>query len=536
MRNLFIFLSLFLLLFSCTEQPSEYTLEVSITPENSGTVSPSNGVYEEESSVTLKGTPSEGYIFKEWRDGVTGITNPVSVTMNSDKKIVGVFEKKLYPLTITIEGEGTVTEEIIQIKSTSYPHGSTVELTGVPSEGWKFVEWSGDFDSSENPIQLEITTETSINVTFEKECMEQYPLIDLKQPSYFTNILYHPPNILEFLSDYDVQGYDYGMDKLSIDYNRDGYLDFICFFNDYGTYNRHYLKFFVSDCHGNLTVDELNSNKFKGMVHGRKIINGDYNNDGFPDIFFLGHGYDSEPFPGEYPVLLLSDTKGGFSEKRYTEYIGFFHSGCSGDYDNDGDLDIIVGDSQSQNSYTFINSGSGEFSINQNLISNYKNGGSYTSELFDIDNDGFLDLFLSGHDFDENTPPSVLIYGNGKNFNNNIVEILPSLHGYGICVDIDFFDFNSDGNMEIIMNRTGDPINGLGFYTGWRIQILERVEEKYIDSTDKFINNYYSETDNWNVWFHIDDFERNGKVEMRNSGYPDFRSWELIDGKFHRVE
>ena len=55
-------------------------------------------------------TPSPEYIFKEWIGGVTGTTNPISVTMNSNKNITVVFEKRMYPLSIIIEGEGTVTE------------------------------------------------------------------------------------------------------------------------------------------------------------------------------------------------------------------------------------------------------------------------------------------------------------------------------------------------------------------------------------------------------------------------------------------
>ncbi|MDX8341203.1 VCBS repeat-containing protein [Draconibacterium sp. IB214405] len=540
MKNLFICFPFLLFLISCSKQPIEYTLEVNVTPQNSGTVTPSSGIYEDGTTVSIQGTPFEGFIFKEWTGSVSGSTNPITVSMNSDKIIVGVFEKKQYPLTITIEGEGTVTEELIQTKSTIYPHGSEVELTGVPSDGWKFVEWSGDVTSNENPITINIENEISVHVKFEKECMESYSLIDLKQPSYFTNILFHPPNILEILSTYDVKGYDYGMDKISIDYNRDGYLDFIGFFNDYGTYNRHPLKFFVSDCYGNLTIDETNSDKFLGMIHGRKILNGDYNNDGYPDIFFLGHGYDSDPFPGEYPLLLLSDSNGSFNEMRFTDYVGFFHSGCSGDFDNDGDLDVVVCDPQSQNSLVCINSGNGDFEVNRNIISDYKNNGCYTSELFDINNDGNLDLFLSGSDFDENNPPSVIVYGNGKSFNNNIVEILPTVTGYGICVDIDFYDINSDGSTEIIMNRTGDPVNGNGFYTGWYIQVLERINGEFVDSTEKFINDYYSESENWNTWMYIDDFEKTGQIEMRSSGHPDINhhnyvSWKLTDGKFLRV-
>ena len=71
----------------------KYTLSISTTPSEGGTVSPSTGTYDEGKSVQLTGTPFTGYDFKEWTGGVTGTTNPISVTMDSNKNITGVFEK-----------------------------------------------------------------------------------------------------------------------------------------------------------------------------------------------------------------------------------------------------------------------------------------------------------------------------------------------------------------------------------------------------------------------------------------------------------
>jgi hypothetical protein len=46
------------------------------------------------------------------------------------------FEKRKYPLTINIEGEGTISEEIVNTgKTTDYDSGTTVRLTANPSEG-----------------------------------------------------------------------------------------------------------------------------------------------------------------------------------------------------------------------------------------------------------------------------------------------------------------------------------------------------------------------------------------------------------------
>ena len=77
--------------------------------------------------------------------------------MDSDKAVVANFIKKQYPLTIEIEGDGTVTETVIkQGLATDYNSGTIVELTAEPTGDWEFVEWTGDITSSENPTQITI--------------------------------------------------------------------------------------------------------------------------------------------------------------------------------------------------------------------------------------------------------------------------------------------------------------------------------------------------------------------------------------------
>ena len=44
----------------------------------------------------------------EWKGDVTGTENPTQITIDKAKAVTAVFVKKQYPLTIEIEGEGTV--------------------------------------------------------------------------------------------------------------------------------------------------------------------------------------------------------------------------------------------------------------------------------------------------------------------------------------------------------------------------------------------------------------------------------------------
>jgi hypothetical protein len=103
--------------------------------------------------------------------------------MSSDKTVVANFIKKKYALTITVEGEGTVTEKIIKAgAATDYNSGTVVELSATPSTGWSFVKWDGDLTGSENPIEITIDKAQTLTAVF-----EQNLIVFLKGKVYYTN-------------------------------------------------------------------------------------------------------------------------------------------------------------------------------------------------------------------------------------------------------------------------------------------------------------------------------------------------------------
>ncbi|MCC5907254.1 MAG: hypothetical protein JJU13_13665 [Balneolaceae bacterium] len=88
--------------------------------------------------------------------------------MDADKNVTALFEKRDYPLIIHIEGEGTVDERVVQAKTTDYPHGTVVELTANPKEGWKFSGWEEDLVGEENPVEITIEEERMVTANFER--------------------------------------------------------------------------------------------------------------------------------------------------------------------------------------------------------------------------------------------------------------------------------------------------------------------------------------------------------------------------------
>jgi uncharacterized repeat protein (TIGR02543 family) len=89
--------------------------------------------------------------------------------MTTNKSVVGVFVKRDYPLKITITGEGTVEEKIVTNPGgREYPHGTTVELTPKPKEGWVFESWGGDLTGTETPKTIKVDKEKNVTVKFYK--------------------------------------------------------------------------------------------------------------------------------------------------------------------------------------------------------------------------------------------------------------------------------------------------------------------------------------------------------------------------------
>lgn len=166
-----LFFSIFLLflLISCsTESETAYQLNVSIEPNEAGSVTPTQGEYDEGEIVELTATANENWIFNGWQGGLTGNLNPATITMSSDKNIIATFKKQEFNLTINIIGEGEVDQTVLQSKSTDYPYGSEVELSANPSFGWVFTGWSGDLNSENSKEVVEVFEELEITATFEE--------------------------------------------------------------------------------------------------------------------------------------------------------------------------------------------------------------------------------------------------------------------------------------------------------------------------------------------------------------------------------
>ena len=360
-------------------------------------------------------------------------------------------------------------------------------------------------------------------IDIKENCIAEDPKIDYSRPSVFnTSPLFHYGYPLE-------QPWGWPMDIAIIDYNRDGFLDAVTSNSDYthsfnsSEQKRRKILFYKSDCFGNLTLDtEYNSQGWEGLVHARKSIVGDFNQDTYPDIVFVGHGLDNDQASiyGEYPIVLMS-TETGYEYKTYPNIEGYWHGGSAGDLDNDGDLDILLPPS------TVMVNNNGEFT--EGFLNFEVTDQAGALEIIDIDGDGVLEIVYGSSDFAD-FQESWIGTTAGK------IAPFPVPENYGIVVDLDFIDLDEDGVKEIIVNRVGSPDGWVGNYTGWYLQVLKYTNGQLIDITSSAIDQNYDYYDEWIEWFNVSDIDNDGDLDLyTNTDRYDYR-WELVDGKLKRTK
>jgi hypothetical protein len=215
------------------------------------------------------------------------------------------------------------------------------------------------------------------------------------------------------------------------DYDNDDDLDF--FMAGYGN-----AKIYRND--GNNVFTDINAQL--SNLHNCSADWGDYDNDGDLDLLFSGSsdGYDYNNYSTIYrnDAGIFTDINPGFHNIQ----LG---SVAWGDYDNDGDLDILI--SGTDASIIYRNNGNETFTdINAGLVNIW----SASADWGDYDNDGDLDILLTGSN-------NTIIYSN--NNDNTFTAITTGLtaveDGSG-----QWGDYDNDGDLDIVV--TGHDNNIVG--------------------------------------------------------------------------
>ena len=245
-----------------------------------------------------------------------------------------------------------------------------------------------------------------------------------------------------------------GLDHISLaggsiadDFDGDGLIDIMV--SSWGLDNQlHYFKNM-----GNRGFeDRTESANLIGITGGLNMVHGDYDNDGWVDVFVLRGGWFGED--GNHPNSLLKNNGDGtFTDVTISASIYSEHptqTASWGDFNNDGWLDLFIGNENTGGSNhiseLYQNNGDGTFSDvaqahNINAI------GFIKAVIWgDINNDGFLDLYIS-----RLGEPNLLFQNSGPENNYHFKEISKKS---GVTEPLNsfpawFWDFNNDGWEDI---------------------------------------------------------------------------------------
>ena len=179
----------------------------------------------------------------------------------------------------------------------------------------------------------------------------------------------------------------------------------------------------------------LGNDKFFLSPHVGTIYPADFNGDGLLDYIDFGNGNVD---------LYLTQTDGKLAEKKTIFTNEAMQNAFFGDFDKDGDVDILLFIPTSDATYTvfFRNDGKGVFKKKESYID-----GKYTSfECKDYDADGLYEVLVTNTDAQKD----YLLKCN-KNFTTDLVELPEGLNKI-------LADFNHDGVTEINSGASYTPL------------------------------------------------------------------------------
>lgn len=254
---------------------------------------------------------------------------------------------------------------------------------------------------------------------------------------------------------------------------------------------------------------------------------GDFNGDGYADIFAVGTGTDYGQPCGEAPILMLGSPTGLVNMSHLLpRFSGYAHQAAWGDFNGDGKTDFVIlnnnwvptdpGDSRfaecsyrrfpgsnesylitsTNNSWTYsalrVSDKSGNVLINGNQSFNSVVAG-------DVNNDGKTDMIVLGSNWGSLEQQTITLLGDGnggfvadsifveKPFGDATVSINPSLH-----------QLDGSGPPELIINYAEHPGGqALPFQKSlYKIFSYNTVTSAWANITDQYLTNKNSsETD-----------------------------------------
>jgi tetratricopeptide (TPR) repeat protein len=193
----------------------------------------------------------------------------------------------------------------------------------------------------------------------------------------------------------------------------------------------------------------LNQTKESGLSGGIAVSTdaafADFDDDGDIDLFVVNKDASN--------ILYFNQRQGVF--KDVTEKSGLKSNGGSGsvtvgDYNNDGFPDLFITSGKPGNCSLFRNKGNGSFlkdKKSKELYQTLQDVSANDASFLDFDNDGFLDLFVVGKSVKKEGKGAILYHNDGTGIFYKVSGILPDDLKEGLKIST--FDYNGDGDIDL---------------------------------------------------------------------------------------
>ena len=273
---------------------------------------------------------------------------------------------------------------------------------------------------------------------------------------------------------------------------------------------------------------------------GPPLAVADVNGDGLPDVFIGGGSYQSG-------TVFIQKSNGSFTSRNLIEKdkIGEDIGAVFFDADGDKDLDLLItqGSTEFGNSSTlniprlYINDGQGSFKNDATAFPSNIFTISQIVTTGDYDNDGDLDVFIGGRvlaNLYPLSPVSYILQNNQGKFTDVTNTVCPALEKPGLITGAIWTDFDNDKNIDLVIcgewmplrffkNKNGkleETTSGAGL-TGmsglWRsLQAVDIDKDGDIDfvAGNMGLNNKYHATEQQPYMLYAKDIDGNGSVDL----------------------
>ena len=456
----------------------QFTLTTNTIGSGDVALSPAGPAFDTGTLVQALATASPGFEFLGWSGALSGLTNPDSVLMDSDKTLTATFRQLPF-----------LPDE-----------SASLALPGVNASN---AAW-GDYDN-DGDLDILISGQNLSNVRIAK--------IFRNDAGAFTDAFSLPGMAASFA--------DWG------DFNNDGFLDILLIGFDAASQSRS----FVYQNAGDGTFFDTESGL--AGAHQGSAAWGDYDRDGDLDILVTGastsagsvsdiYRNDAGSFvklqagltpvtsgfgkwadfdkDGDLDILLAGAPEGvGSTTQIYrNDGAGTFvltpvtltpvatSAAALGDYDNDGDMDILLAGSSATGRVTKVirNDGAFTFTVADTTIIGVSNG---SVAWGDFDNDGLLDVLVAG--FDSQFSRVARVYKNQGD--GTFTDIDAELDGI-IFGSACWTDFDNDHDLDIFLTgssastRVAKLYRNTSLTSNTRPQLADKLTSTFTNESVSF--------------------------------------------------